>query len=131
MAEYTALFAEHRAPRTLLAECMLTIRMSFPGVCIRQERALFAEYRALFAEYRALFAEYRALFSECKALLVECRTPRALFAEYGLTILMSMRWLRLVGSLKSQVSFAKDLYERDDILQKGPMKETIFCKRDI
>ena len=30
-------------------------------------------------------------------------------------------WLRLVGSLKLQVSFAKEPYKRDDILQKSPM----------
>ena len=29
-----------------------------------------------------------------------------------------MGWLRLVGSLKLHVSFAKEPYERDDILQK-------------
>ena len=29
-----------------------------------------------------------------------------------------VRWLRLVGSLKLQVSFAKEPYKRDDILQK-------------
>ena len=33
-------------------------------------------------------------------------------------------WLRLVGSLKLQVSFAKDPYKRDDILQK-------YCKSDL
>ena len=32
-----------------------------------------------------------------------------------------MRWLRLVGSLKLQVSFAKEPYKRDDILQKRPI----------
>jgi len=32
-----------------------------------------------------------------------------------------MGWLRLVGSLKWQVSFAKEPYKRDDILQKRPM----------
>ena len=31
----------------------------------------------------------------------------------------SMGWLRLVGSLKLQVSFAKETYERDYFLQKG------------
>jgi len=31
-----------------------------------------------------------------------------------------MAWLRLVGSLKLQVSFAKEPYQRDDILQKRP-----------
>ena len=30
-------------------------------------------------------------------------------------------WLRLVGSSKVQVSFAKQLYKRDYILQKGPI----------
>jgi len=32
-----------------------------------------------------------------------------------------MGWLRLVGSLKLQVSFAKEPYERDHILQKRPI----------
>jgi len=34
---------------------------------------------------------------------------------------MDMRWLRFVGSLKSEVSFAKEPYKRDDILQKRPI----------
>jgi len=32
-----------------------------------------------------------------------------------------MGWLRLVGSLKLQVSFAKGPHKRDDILQKRPI----------
>ena len=32
-----------------------------------------------------------------------------------------MEWLRLVGSLKLWVSFAKEPYKRDYILQKKPM----------
>ena len=32
-----------------------------------------------------------------------------------------VEWLRLVGSLKLQVSFAKETYKRDDILQKRPI----------
>jgi len=32
-----------------------------------------------------------------------------------------MRWLRSVRSLELQVSFAKEPYERDDILQKRPI----------
>jgi len=32
-----------------------------------------------------------------------------------------MGWLRLVGSIKLQVSFAKEPYKRDDILQKRPI----------
>ena len=37
-----------------------------------------------------------------------------------------MGWLHVVGSLELQVSSAKEPYERDDILQNRPMKETIF-----
>jgi len=33
----------------------------------------------------------------------------------------TMGWIRLVGSLKSYVSFAKEPYKRDDILQKRPI----------
>jgi len=33
----------------------------------------------------------------------------------------AMGWLQLVGSLKLQVSFAKEPYKRDDILQKRPI----------
>ena len=33
----------------------------------------------------------------------------------------AMRWLRFVGSLKFQVSFAKEPYTRDNILQKRPI----------
>jgi len=32
-----------------------------------------------------------------------------------------MGWLRLVGSFKLQVSFAKEPYKRDNILQKRPV----------
>jgi len=34
---------------------------------------------------------------------------------------LTMGWLRLVGSLKLLVSFAKEPYKRDNILQKRPM----------
>jgi len=33
----------------------------------------------------------------------------------------TMGWLPLIGSLKLQVSFAKEPYKRDDILQKRPI----------
>jgi len=33
----------------------------------------------------------------------------------------AMGWLQLVGSLKLQVSFAKEPYKRDDVLHKKPM----------
>ena len=44
---------------------------------------------------------------------VECRICGSLW--------LSMGWLRLVGSNKSQVSSAKETYKRDNILQKRPM----------
>ena len=53
-------------------------------------------------------------------------------------VYVGMGWLRLVGSLKLQVSFAKEPYKRDCILQKRPIilysaKETynILQKRPI
>jgi len=43
----------------------------------------------------------------------------------------NMGWLRWVGSFKWWVSFAKQPYKRDDILQKRPIKKMIFCKKDL
>ena len=49
---------------------------------------------------------------------------------YSLTYL-GMWWLRIVGSLKSQVSFVKETYKRDDILQKrpacSPLRSSLTC----
>jgi len=44
-----------------------------------------------------------------------------IFVTRLILILRGMEWLRLVGSLKSQVSFAKEPYKRDNILQKRPI----------
>jgi len=40
---------------------------------------------------------------------------------FHISKLFRMWWLRLVGFFKLQVSFAKELYKRDDILQKRPV----------
>ena len=40
---------------------------------------------------------------------------------YVCVYICTHRWLRLVGSLKLFVSFAKEPYKRDDILQKRPI----------
>jgi len=40
---------------------------------------------------------------------------------HAFAAMRDMGWIRLVGSLKSQVSFAKEPYKRDDILQKRPI----------
>jgi len=37
-----------------------------------------------------------------------------------------MGWLRLVGSIKLQVSYAKEPYKRDDILEKRPIISSIL-----
>jgi len=47
-------------------------------------------------------------------------TSRLFGNEYVLRH-VDMGWLRLVGSLKAQVSFAKESHKRDDILQKRPI----------
>jgi len=41
--------------------------------------------------------------------------------EYLPHILIHMGWLRSVASIKLHVSFAKEPYKRDDILQKRPV----------
>jgi len=41
-------------------------------------------------------------------------------------VCVTMGWLRLVGSLKLQVSFAKEPYKRDDILPKRFMNLSIL-----
>jgi len=49
-------------------------------------------------------------------------TTGALLSEYGALAAECMGgWLRLVGSFKLQISFAKEPYKRDDILQKRPI----------
>jgi len=67
-----------------------------------------------FAEY-SLF--YRALLQKrpiiLKALLIVA-TPYA----FGWLRVLAMGWLWLVGSIKFLVSFAKERYKRDFILQK-------------
>jgi len=45
--------------------------------------------------------------------LLNCSTLLGLHTRMG--------WLRLVGALKLKVSFAKEPYKRDDILQKRPI----------
>jgi len=44
--------------------------------------------------------------------------------EYRVDFRDDMGWLRFVGSLKTYVSFAKEPYKRDYILQKRPILET-------
>ena len=54
----------------------------------------------------------------CCSVLQCVAVRRSVFVT---TIWSDMGWLRLVGSLKLQVSFAKEPYKRDDILQKRPI----------
>jgi len=61
-----------------------------------------------------LYTEYM-LYTVC----MTCVWHDGLYNES--TYIRYMGWLRLVGSLKSWVSFAKEPYKRDDILQKIPI----------
>jgi len=62
--------------------------------------------------------QYNTVQHKCSGFIVEgcdCK---------GFSFLFDIRtigWLRLAGSFKSQVSFAKEPYKRDDILQQRPM----------
>jgi len=50
-----------------------------------------------------------------------CVTHLSICVAWHTHIIAHMGWLRFVGSLKFQVSFAKESYKRDDILQKRPI----------
>ena len=50
-------------------------------------------------------------------MFMEPSSKNACFQQYT----EAMGWLRLVGTLKLHVSFAKEPYTRDDILQKRPL----------
>jgi len=52
---------------------------------------------------------------------VENPSPRSFSGGIHVAQCVAMGWLRLVGSLKLQVSFAKEPYKRDDILKKRPI----------
>ena len=52
-------------------------------------------------------------------------------AVIGVTRLTRMGWLRLVGSLKWWVSFAKESYKRDDILQQSPIIGTFSTALNV
>ena len=52
--------------------------------------------------------------------MVECVLEHILKVFYSTSPECAMGWLRLVRSIKLQVSFAKEPYKRDYILQKRP-----------
>ena len=78
------------------------------------------------AEYRHF---YRALLQKrpriLRNLLIEA-SPYQMYHSHH--IIHNMGWLRLVGSLKLQVSFAKEPYKRDHILQKRPIICMCVCE---
>jgi len=66
----------------------------------------------------------------CKRdLSLSVREKDRLCAKKTECVCVSMGWLRLVGSLKLQVSFAKEPYKRDYNLQKRPIMRKIVCVR--
>ena len=60
----------------------------------------------------------------CAPIAIKCVCTSALRLRIIRTLQHTMGWLPLVGSSKIQVSFAKEPYKRDDILQKRPMIST-------
>jgi len=77
-------------------------------------------YRALFIHVYGSCHTHTGLFWFTYRVLLTCY-----FSQRNDDVLVQivpyMGWLRWVGSLKVQVSFAKETYKRDDILQKRPI----------
>ena len=76
-----------------------------------------------FHTYMGLFSYvHRSLWQVSVHMYSE--SPRSFFiTSLSCILYCTMGWLRLVGSLKSQVSFAKESYKRNDILQQRPKKK--------
>jgi len=55
---------------------------------------------------------------QCMAVKMSPKTKIAIKDSPNVTRVHDMGWLRLVGSLETKVSFAKEPYKRDYILQK-------------
>jgi len=62
----------------------------------------------------AILNDYRDVVNMTRADSQEYLSQNQLSTEFP------MAWLRFVGSLKLYVSFAKEPYKRDDLLQKRP-----------
>ena len=62
--------------------------------------------------YYIYICKYVHLYTLCT------HTYTCIHRPFPCTADLTMGWLRLVGSFKLQVSFAKEPYKRDDILQK-------------
>jgi len=87
-------------------------------------RALSVYFSLIFACSRSLFLSHVPFFPMCAWFASPPHSP----APYCNT-LMSMGWLRLVGLIKWQVSFAKEPYKRDDIRLVGLIKwQVSFAK---
>ena len=80
----------------------------------------FAEYRLF---HRALSQKGPVILRAYQSQPPHIKNETCIFDKSDLYTrsVETMGWLRLVGSLKLQVSFAKEPYKRDDILQKRPI----------
>jgi len=80
---------------------------------------VFSWYLGVSSWYLGVFSCYLGVFS-CYLGAFSCYL--GVFSWYlGVFSWYAMGWLRVVGSLILQVSFAKETYERGHILQKNPI----------
>ena len=114
----------------------MSVPVSFPvSVSLSVSVCLSASLARCLCCYASRGVEYMCvsvcLVCLCQYMCVLCVVVRVFVCVYTYVYFNAhvdfhMGWLWLVGSIKLQVSFAKELYKRDDILQKRLVIQSIL-----
>jgi len=87
----------------------------------------YDEYDMIYMWKRKQFISERESDSFPKGAISFPTTSGIHYTNLFLKVINIMRWLRLIGSLKTLVSFAKERYKRDDILHDISYFRCISC----